>query len=57
MPTKSITTKKEKMAEALKLVKQSIDKKICLSDKINCLIDKMDKVHNEPKKDYSPINS
>lgn len=45
------------MAEALKLVKQSIDKKICLSDKINCLIDKMDKVHNEPKKDYSPINS
>jgi hypothetical protein len=44
------------MAEALLLVKESIDKKICLSEKINCLIDKMDKAQ-EPKPDYSPSNS
>ena len=44
------------MAETLTLVRQSIEKKICLSEKINCLIDKMDKAQ-EPKPDYSPSNS
>lgn len=57
MPTNSTITKKDKMAEALTLVKQSIEQKIGLSDKINSLICKMDMVRDEPKKDYSPSNS
>lgn len=58
MPTKSIATKKENMADTLILVKESIDKKISLAEKINSLIDKMDKVHREPElTNYSPTNS
>jgi len=45
------------MADTLILVKQSIDKKICLSEKINCLIDKFDAVRKEPKPDFSPSKS
>lgn len=57
MPTKvSITTKKE-MADTLAIVKQAIDQKIGLTDKINAIISKMDMVRDEPKKDYSPTNS
>lgn len=56
MPTSSITTKKEKMADTLTLVKQCIDKKIGLSDKINALIEEMDKAHLDPKNNYSPSN-
>lgn len=58
MPTKeSITTKKDKMADTLTLVKQSIDKKIGLSDKIDSLIAKMDMAKEPDLKNYSPSNS
>lgn len=45
------------MADTLAIVKQAIDQKIGLTDKINAIISKMDMVRDEPKKDYSPTNS
>jgi hypothetical protein len=61
MPTsKSITTKKEKMAETLTLIQQSIEKKINLSEKIQKLTQKCDELSCSGQikvEHFSPLNS